>query len=151
MTAPAQQNGLQKSADLVFLALTAWREARGQSDLAVLAVCYSVLNRIAKPKWWGHDVQSVLFRRLQYSSLTDPHDRQLTTWPLADDPSWKRVLGVAALALSGDAQNPVPTADSYYDVSIPAPYWATPERFVAAIGDLRFYNVDEEPKEVARV
>jgi spore germination cell wall hydrolase CwlJ-like protein len=88
----------------------------------------------------------VLFKRWQYSSLTDPRDPQLTTWP-KDDPVWGQCLYVADGVLNGVFSNPVPGADSYHDISIPAPAWATPEMFVKQIGKLRFYNVDKDVEE----
>ena len=78
-----------------FLALAIWREARGASMQAKIAVAYSILNRVERPSWWGNDVLSVLFKKWQYSSLTDPKDRQLTTWPSTSDPSWYDCLSVA--------------------------------------------------------
>lgn len=85
----------------------------------------------------------VLFKKWQYSSLTDPKDPQLTTWP-KDDTVWGHCLYVADGVLNGVFSNPVPGADSYFDLSIPAPAWATPEMFVKQIGKLRFYNVDRD-------
>lgn len=135
----------KRSCDLVFLALTVWREARGESDQAKLAVAYSILNRVTRPAWWGRDVQSVVFKMWQYSSLTDRHDRQLTTWPQSNDPSWEACLNASSVALAGSVEsNPVPGADSYYDTSIEAPAWTKSARFVAAIGRLRFWDVDRD-------
>jgi len=127
--------------DKVFLALDVWREARNQTLLGQTAVAYSVLNRVARPSWWGSDIMTVLFKKWQYSSLTDPKDRQLTTWPVKDS-VWKQCLNVACDAISGVSGNPVPGADSYWDDSISAPKWATPDKFVRKIGQLNFYNVD---------
>lgn len=135
---------LQAMADLSFLALTAWREARGESDEAIVAVCNAVLNRVKRTRWWGTDVMSVLFKKWQFSSLTDPNDRQLTTWPRANDDSWKRCLLAAYGTMTNSLLNPVPGADSYFDDSIDPPYWADEERFVKQIGRLRFYDLDQD-------
>src|SRR5437899_1787230 len=137
-------NSLQAQADLVFLAFTVWREARGEGALAQLAVAYSILNRVHRPSWWGDDVQSVVFKRWQYSSLTAPNDPQLTTWPQAGDPYWRFCLTQADAAIHDIAPNPVAGADSYFDVSIAPPRWATPNKLVRAIGRLRFYNLDSD-------
>jgi len=138
-------------ADRVFLALTVWREARGESRLGKIAVACSIMNRVNRPSWWGNDVLSVLFRKWQYSSLTDPRDRQLTLWPDRRTSDWQECLQVACAVLDGEiVDNPVPGADSYHDISIPAPKWATPAMFVGQIGRLRFFNVDGDHPESAQ-
>jgi len=131
---------LQEGADVTFLALTLWRECRGESRDGKIAVAHSIMNRLASPKW-GNSVQAVVFQRLQYSSLTHAKDPQLTTWPLPDDPSWKECLQVADQVMSGSVPSPIGRADSYHDTSISPPRWATPDNFIAQIGRLRFYQV----------
>lgn len=132
---------LSESADRTFLALMIWREARGESTEARVAVGYTVLERIkSKAGWWGSDVLSVLFCKWQYSSLTDPRDQQLTLWPRSDQQAWRQCLDIADVVLSGTVNNPAPGADSYFDISIKAPNWATPDRHVADIGRLKFYK-----------
>lgn len=135
---------LQKSADIAFLALTIWREARGESVHVRAAIAHVVLNRVRRPSWWGRDIMSVIFKKWQFSSLTDPNDRQLTTWPTSIDSSWHQCLQIAADAVDRKLPNPVPGADSYYDISIPAPKWATQETFVAQLGRVRFFNLDRD-------
>lgn len=134
----------QKAADLAFLALTVWREARGENDEARAAVAYSILTRVQRPRWWGNDIMSVVFKQSQYSSMTGAHDPQLSAWPVAGSDSWIRCLQIAELAIAGTIPNPAAGADSYYDISIPAPAWATPDSFVKAIGKLRFFSVAVE-------
>ena len=130
--------------DIIFLALTVWREARGEPYVAKLAVAYSILERVAHPKWWGSDVMSVVSKRLQYSSMTHAGDPNLIVWPQASDPSWSdSVISAIAATIKG-APNPVTGADSYFDTSIEPPAWAKPEQFVAQIGRLRFYNLDRD-------
>lgn len=140
----ALQRTLIGEAELVFLALTVWREARGQSRECQVGVAYSIMNRVKNPGWWGNSVCSVLFKRLQYSSMTYKGDPQLTTWPAETDPSWLQCLEVASTVLVEAEENPVPGADSYHDVSIPPPNWASPKSFVRQIGRIRFYNLDRD-------
>jgi N-acetylmuramoyl-L-alanine amidase len=130
--------------NIVFLALTVWREARGEEYLAKLAVAYSILERVAHPKWWGDDLMSVVFKRLQYSSMTHAGDPNLIDWPQAADSTWSDSM-IAAMAATGKgAANPAPGADSYFDDSIAPPSWAKPEMFVLKIGRLNFYNLDRD-------
>jgi len=134
----------QEAADITFLSLTIWREARGESIQGQAGVAHAILNRVKKPSWWGKDIMSVIFKKWQFSSLTDPRDPQLTTWPAAADKSWQQCLQVACDAISGILANPVPGADSYFDVSIDAPYWADAETFVGQVGRIKFYNLDHD-------
>lgn len=139
--------------EIVLLALTLWREARGESYEAKIAVAHTVKNRLSHPGWWGTDWISVLTKKWQYSSLTDPNDKQLTTWPKADDHSFEECLTIAERVVTGMCNSPLKGIDSYYDDSLKGelvPKWAKehPERFVGKIGRLNFYNMDcdvEEP------
>jgi spore germination cell wall hydrolase CwlJ-like protein len=135
---------LQEAANLVFMALCVWREARGENAQCKEAVAFSILNRVNRPSWWGKNIMEVVFKKWQYSSMTDPKDRQLTTWPKAEDIPWRECLIITDGVISGLLPNPAPGADSYYDISIPPPYWATPATFVAQIGRIRFYNLDRD-------
>lgn len=130
--------------NIVFLALTVWREARGESYTCKLAVAFSILDRVHNPKWWGNDVMSVCFKRDQYSSLTNPGDPNLVAWPQAAEYAWNDSVQASIAAISGTPTNPAPGADSYFDISIAPPYWAKPTDFVIAIGRLRFYNLDRD-------
>ena len=134
---------IQEASDLVFLALTVWREARGASYMCKLAVAYSILDRVEKPSWWGSDIMTVVFKKWQYSSLTNPKDPQLTTWP-PNDKVWEDCLNAVNDAINKTIPNPIPHADSYYDTSIPRPKWAVSEAYVGSIGRLNFYNVDRD-------
>lgn len=129
------------SVDLTMLALTVWREARGESTAAQLGVAFVVKTRAAQPGWWGKDILSVVTKKLQFTSMTMAADPQTTTWPSWSDPSWLAVLDVAAQVLGGTVENPAPDADSYYDISIPAPKWALSGKFITQLGKIRFYRV----------
>lgn len=133
--------------EIVLLALVVWREARGESHDAKLAVAHTIKNRLAHPGWWGNDFVSVITKKWQYSSMTDPNDRQLTTWPQANDHTFEECLTIAALVVGGVYRSPLPGIDSYYDDSLKGdtmPKWAKehPERFAGKIGRLNFYNMD---------
>ena len=132
----------KKITDTFYLALLIWREARGASRPAKIAVAQSVLNRVHHPKWWGRDLSEVATKKWQYSSLAAPGDPQLIIWPLASDASWQEALDVADLVLSGAGPNPAPQADSYFDTSISPPKWATADKFVVQIDNLMFYDLD---------
>lgn len=139
---------LEYVTDTFMLGLLVWREARSETYAGKLAVAWSVLNRVERPSWWGRTLLEVITKKWQYSSLTDPNDRQLTRWPNPTDSTWWECLQVAHDVLNNLVGNPVKHADSYYAVSMDRagnpPKWATPETFVAQVGDHKFYNLDRD-------
>lgn len=132
--------------DIFYLAFVLWREARAESRAGQIALVFSILNRVENPKWWGRDVPSVVTKKWQYSSLTDPNDKQLVLYPVFDQ-VWLECLSAATAVYDGQVMNPVPGADSYYATYIPKPYWAKDDQFVAQIGAHRFYNTDGDHPE----
>ena len=135
--------------DTVFLALVVWREARGESNECKSAVAFSILNRVKRPSWWGKTVQEVLFKKWQYTSMTAPHDPQLTKWPIDSDKSWEQCFRAAVDAISDNVLNPVVGADSYWDDSISRPKWANDQNFVKKINRINFHNVDGDYEKVS--
>ncbi|MDE2258892.1 MAG: cell wall hydrolase [Betaproteobacteria bacterium] len=131
------------------LALLVWREARGELHPAKVAVAFSVLNRVAHPKWWGTSLGAVIAKKWQYSSMAAPGDPNLIQYPLPQDVDFQDSLAVVNAVIANDVTNPVPGSDSYYDVSIAAPTWAKPEQFVKQVGAFRFYNTDGDHPENA--
>lgn len=126
------------------LALTMWREARGESKECKVAVAWSILNRVARGGWWGDRVDKVIRKKWQYSSMTAPGDPNLVAWPDLDDPSFVDCATIAYDVLHNAIANPVPGADSYFDISIQAPAWTKDARLVAQIGRIIFYDVDHD-------
>lgn len=133
-------------ANRFMLALCIWREARAEPLEGRVAVAFTVLNRAKHPGWWGNDVYSVVTKPWQYSSITAPGDKQLHLFPKLSDTTWLECLQVASDVLDGDVPNPVPGADSYFADYIPAPKWATADKFVRQIGHHLFYNLDGDPQ-----
>ena len=131
-------------ANLAFMALVIWREARGEAVDGKSGVAHCIMNRVNRPCWWGEDILSVVCKKWQFSSMTDPKDKQLTTWPKSDDREWNQCLSIAAGVIEGTLFNPVPGADSYHDVSISPPAWAADAVFIKKIGRLLFYDVDKD-------
>lgn len=142
-------NEFQRISDGTCLAFVLWREARAEPKEGKIALVYSILNRVQKPKWWGTSIASVVLKAWQYSSMTDPNDPQLRKYPWGDA-AWPECLQVAFDVLDGKVENPVPSADSYYATYIPAPNWAKQDQFVKQIGAHRFYNTDgDHPQNTA--
>lgn len=136
-------NGYERA----MLALLVWREAQGEIYQARVAVCYSALNRVESPKWWGRSLGAVIALKWQYSSMAAPGDPNLIKYPLPQDVVFRDCLQIVDDVMSKKVKNPVPGADSYYDVSIPPPKWAKPEQFVKQVGAFRFFNTDGDMPE----
>lgn len=130
--------------ELSLLAITVWREARGEGFEGMLAVAWSIRNRVKKPgkKWWGNDWEEVVLKRWQYEANL-PERPNL----LPGDPDVDKSFGMA-LAAAEDAYNtesgpdPVAGATHYYAWKLmPEPAWvkAKDTKFVRQIGGHRFY------------
>lgn len=131
--------------ETALLALVSWREARGEGELGMRAVACSIRNRVERPSWWGTSYATVISKKYQYSSMAAPGDPQLIRYPDMNDSAFAEALQIADMIIAEEpVANPVSGADSFYDVSIPPPSWATPDCFVGQIGSIRFYNVDHD-------
>ncbi len=135
--------------DVTFLALVIWREARGEPKEGKTAVGFSIMNRVRRPAWWGDSVLAVVGKKWQYSSMTDPNDKQLTRWPAEDDLQWRECLRIARDVYESNVGNPAPGADSYFADTIKPPNWATKEKFVVKIGHHSFYDIDSDHERAA--
>jgi hypothetical protein len=144
-------NAARMLCDVFYLALVIWREARGASHDAQVAIGWTVMNRVARPGWWGTTIDEISTKRFQFSSLTAPGDPQLVKWPVCSDASWLACLGVAYDILHGDEPTMFPGADSYYDDSIAAPAWTHGATLCGKIDNLNFYDVDHDHEAVALV
>ena len=123
----------------VLLALAVWREARGESTTAKLAVAWSIHNRAAHPKWWGGpSLSSVVLCHDQYSSF-NPTDPNATKWPAETDPSWKDSLQAAELVWAQAVADPTGGATSYFSGDT-VPTWAGAMTHTVDVGAFHFYR-----------
>jgi hypothetical protein len=134
---------LELRAAAFMLAFVAWREGSNQPLLARIAIMYSILNRVERPKWWGRSVLEVVSKRWQYSAMTAPKDVNLVRWPQPGDPSWWETYQWAHAVQDKSVQNPMPGADSYHDETV-APFWTATARFCGKLGKMSFYDVDHD-------
>jgi spore germination cell wall hydrolase CwlJ-like protein len=134
--------------DVYLMALVVWREARNEPREGKIAVAYTIMNRVKYTKWWGETCAEVIFKKWQYSSMTDPNDPQLKLLPQPYEPvgwrSWAECLGIARDVYEESIINPAPGADSYFADYIPTPKWADPKKFVVKIGHHSFYDLDSD-------
>ena len=131
--------------ETALLALVIWREARSEGELGMRAVACSIRNRVERPTWWGNSYASVISKKYQYSSIGAPGDPQLIRYPDMNDSAFAEALQIADMMIGDEpVANPVSGADSFFDDSISAPAWATPECFVGQVGRIKFFNVDRD-------
>lgn len=123
--------------DFILAALCVWREARGETKEAKLGVAYTLVNRAAKPRWWGKSIHEVVLKPMQYSSFNHD-DKNAVKWP-SDDSTWKDCTDAVLEAMSGAVPDPTHGATHYHDNSIATPGWATTMEPKGQIGALSFY------------
>lgn len=129
--------------DPVILAKTLWGEARGEGLRGMHAVACVILNRAAKPGWWGRSVTGVCLKAWQFSCWNpgDPNRVQLSELTDADH-EYRKALDLARTALAGELEDITNGADHYYAPSvIPMPRWAKGQEPVATIGRHVFFRL----------
>lgn len=60
---------METMTDAELLAWVTFGEAEGEPIAGQLAVMHSIMNRVAKARWWGNDVRSVILCPNQYDGL----------------------------------------------------------------------------------
>lgn len=118
------------------MALCAWREARNQGRDGIRGVCHVISNRAIAAK---KSVPEVIYEKLQFSSMTYPHDPQLTLVPTLNDPEFKTCMEVAELVYCGSDFDLTQGADHYFSDIIPKPDWANRMKFLIKIGNHSYY------------
>lgn len=129
--------------DVTLLSLCCWREDRGGTLAAEIAMCCSVRNRVQHPSWWGHSYREVILEAWQYSCF-NPADPNATKYPNLNDPTYQRCLAAAQYAMNPANPDTSLGADSYFDASLDdrPPKWTKGPHSVqtVVIGRLRFWR-----------
>ena len=121
------------------LARTVWGEARGEGATGMQAVANVVINRAARPGWWGSDVRSVCQAPYQFScwNATDPNLIRLLNVD-STDPQFAQALDIAAAAVAGQLPDITGGATNYHTINS-NPSWAGQMTETAQIGNHVFY------------
>lgn len=98
-----------------------------------------IMNRAAKLHTTPYEE---CVRKLQFSSITAPHDPQLTNWPCVTDPAWQKALLLAAQACgAGGLTDITDGALNYYALSMTEPpSWAAAMIQTVDIAGQRFFR-----------
>lgn len=125
------------------LARTIWGEARGEGPGGMEAVASVILNRAARPRWWGRDICGVALRPWQFScwNANDPNLPKMESVGTSDR-EFRAALVIAARAVAGDLPDSTNGADSYVDLRVARPAWAANRQPVAKIGNHTFFKVE---------
>lgn len=137
---------MKASDDQSALALTILGEARGEGTEGMIAVAWTILNRLAKKTWYGNTIKNVCLKSTssgihQYScwNAGDPSFTHLMDLP-DDDKSYINAVSIADSVINGDAKDPTLGATHYFRTGIPTPYWAKNKTPCVIIGHHQFYN-----------
>ncbi len=97
--------------DIIILALTLYREARGESKEGQIAVANVIANRVKK----NHSsFYAECVKPLQFSSMTSKGDSQLVVWPDLASAIWLGCKNIAYAAVNGDLPDTTNGSTLYY-------------------------------------
>lgn len=144
---PAIQNAARRAAgwgDQAFaldvMARTLWGEARGEGEDGMRGVACVILNRAARPGWWGRSVAEVCLKPHQFSCwLEQDPNRAALLQVTEEDVSFALALRIARAALAGRLADYSFGATHYHAIDI-APAWARGRTPCVVIGNHAFYN-----------
>lgn len=126
----------QSDFDKSILALTLWREARGEGMDGMRAVGCVIRNRVTPTMGWARVIEA----KWQFSSLTAPGDPELVLWPLPDDLSWQSAMVLAEGVYNGSLTDNTGGATHYFNPSVVLPKWAATLTKTLDIGNHAFYR-----------
>lgn len=105
--------------EILYLALTIYGEARGESYGAKVAVAWVIRNRVESPRY-PDTYREVALQPGQFPCWTD-HNREAMMRPFG--PAWEECVEVAQKVVrTGGEWNPLPDVLHYHDRSV-LPYW----------------------------
>lgn len=122
------------------LARTIWAEARGEGKAGMEAVAAVILNRVAKPCWWGRTIVTVCLKPWQFScwNQDDPNRAKLLSVG-KEDAAFRIALEIAERAVDGQLPDSTGGATHYHTASV-SPSWARGQVPIKTIGNHLFYK-----------
>lgn len=82
--------------DIHSAALCAWKEARGEKEIGMIAVLWVLKNRVGYTGF-AHNIHDVIYGKNQFTSMSVPNDPEFNLQPSADDPLFVSALKDANL------------------------------------------------------
>lgn len=122
------------------LARTIVGEARGEGHTGMIAVANVVLNRVAKPSWWGRTVKDVCLKPYQFScwNVGDPN-RSIILNLNSGFSIYNDALAIAQQVMGGMLADNTNGATHYKVKGVHAA-WADGKTPCAVIGHHEFFN-----------
>lgn len=120
------------------LALTMWREARGEGAEGMQAVGCVVRNRVERQSYG--DWSQCITAKWQFSSLTAPGDAMLVQWPETGDAPFKTCMLLAEGIYNGTVIDNTDGATHYFNPNVVMPKWASQLTKIKSIGHHVFYK-----------
>ena len=115
------------------LAEVGYYEARGESDLGVIAVMYVVINRTLHSRW-PNTILQVAYQKSQFSYTFDGAlNKEMKK------AQKHRMMELAWDVIHKNVKNPIGSADHYHSVNV-HPAWVNKLKFVVKIGNHMFYE-----------
>lgn len=132
------------------LARTLWGEARGEGAAGMVAVGWSIRNRVdldlggdGKPDWWGEGYIGVCQKPYQFScwNRNDPNFPYLSGAKQIPAAEYLRAREAALSVISGSQADPTGGATHYYATTMTKPpAWAAKARQTVKIGHHVFFR-----------
>ncbi|WP_349970916.1 cell wall hydrolase [Pseudomonas caspiana] len=136
--------------DRDILARTLWGEARGEGLAGMVAVAWSIRNRVdmdlhndGKPDWWGEGYTGVCQKAWQFScwNKNDPNFPFLSGAEPIPPAQFAQARQAAAIVIDGKQPDPTGGATHYYSTTMPkAPDWAANAKRTLKLGRHIFFR-----------
>ncbi len=131
-----KQDWCESDKDCTILAEAAYYEARGESDIGVVSVLHTILNRV-EHKAWPDSVQGVVYKPKHFSYT---HDGSMNHG-MNNKRQVARMNVLAYDVLHGLVESPVGGSTHYHTTKV-NPYWVSDVSYVANVGNHKFYKGD---------
>lgn len=132
-------NAASQLLERFLLALTVWREARGETPRGRRLVAATIANRVRDTRW-PNSVEGVVLQPWQFSCFLS-HDPNATKFPTPGS-VWDDCVSAADAALFALSGNlPLETEANHYHVTGLDPAWRDESKIVATEGHHVFYKL----------
>ena len=133
--------------DQDLLSLVCWREARGEGELGMTAVCCVIANRVGKPGF-ARTLHDVVMGRNQFSSMSIPTDSQFQLHPKDGDLQYLYCQSLVQQVMAGTVNDPTHGALYYANLKDSTSGWffnhivadTVNHPLLATIGHQNFYR-----------
>lgn len=128
------------------LARTLWGEARGETLAGMVAVAWTIRNRVNDGKaksWWGERYAGVCLKPYQFScwNKNDPNFPFLSGAKPIPVAEMAKAVMVATAVMDGAYPDPTGGATHYYATTMPkAPAWAAEAKQTLKLGHHVFFK-----------